>query len=194
MSNILSSHNSDKTRELALNTVSGRVSGLAGALWLTAIAVGAVGFYVALGRAPQRAWQAVWVNFLFWTALAQAGVIYGAILVVAKGHWGKPFQRVAEATGGFLPISLLVFIAMYWGAKYIFPWMQPIEGHINRVWLTHDGVFVRNGILLLVLYALPEHVLPPRIAQTRRPPDRRETDRLAEEVPGGTRARLAGRR
>jgi hypothetical protein len=149
----LSSKNTDSTRELALNTVSGRVSGLAGALWLAAIALGAVGLYFALAREPQRAWQAVWVNFMFWTAIAQAGVIFGAILVAAKGHWGKPFRRVAEATGGFLPISLVVFVTMYWGAGYIFPWMQPIEGHINRDWLTHDGVFLRNGILLLMLYA-----------------------------------------
>jgi hypothetical protein len=148
----LSAQDSDTTRELALNTVSGRVSGLAAALWVVAIAIGSVGFYVAVRQAPQRAWQAVWVNFLFWTALAQAGVIFGAILVVAKGHWGKPFRRVAEATGGFLPVSLLVFVAMYWGAGYIFPWMEPVEGHINRQWLTHDGVFLRNGILLLVLY------------------------------------------
>jgi len=159
MVDTLSSQNSDSTRELALNTVSGRVSGLAGALWLVAIVVGAAGFYVALGSAPQRAWQAVWINFMFWTALAQAGVIFGAILVAAKGHWGKPFRRVAEATGGFLPISLLVFIGMYWGAEYIFPWMQPIEGHINREWLTHDGVFLRNGILLLVLYGLSLYFL-----------------------------------
>ncbi len=148
----MSAQDSDTTRELAPNTVPGRVSGLAAPLWVVAIAIGSVGFYVAVRQAPQRAWQAVWVNFLFWTALAQAGVIFGAILVVAKGHWGKPFRRVAEATGGFLPVSLLVFVAMYWGAGYIFPWMEPVEGHINRQWLTHDGVFLRNGILLLVLY------------------------------------------
>ena len=159
MGDTLSSHDSDKTKELALNTVSGRVSGLAGALWLVAIVVGAVGFYIALGRAPQRAWQAVWINFMYWTALAQAGVIFGAILVAAKGHWGKPFRRIAEATGGFLPVSLLVFVGMYWGAEYIFPWMQPIEGHINREWLTHNGVFVRNGILLFVLYGLSMYFL-----------------------------------
>jgi hypothetical protein len=159
MSDTLSSHDSDKTRELALNTVSGRISGLAGALWLVAIVVGAIGFYLALGRAPQRAWQAVWFNFMFWTAIAQAGVIFGAILVAAKGHWGKPFRRVAESTGGFLPVSLVVFITMYWGAEYIFPWMQPIEGHINREWLTHDGVFLRNGVLLFLLYALSLYFL-----------------------------------
>ncbi len=150
----MSSNASQADRDLALNTVSGRISGLAAVLWLGAIAIGGVAFYLALGRAPQRAWQSVWINFLFWTALAQAGVVYGAILVAAKGHWGKPFRRVAEATGAFLPVSLLVFAAMYYGAGYIFPWMEPIEGHINREWLTHDGVFLRNGLLLLVLYGL----------------------------------------
>jgi hypothetical protein len=180
MGDTLSSHDSDSTKELALNTVSGRVSGLAGALWLVAIAVGAIGFYVALGSAPQRAWQAVWINFLFWTALAEAGVIFGAILVAAKGHWGKPFRRIAEATGGFLPISFLVFIAMYWGAAYIFPWMQPIEGHINREWLTHDGVFLRNGILLLLLYSLSFYFL--RVSL-------RPDARLAAQRQGGWRKR-----
>ena len=83
MGDTLSSHDSDKTKELALNTVSGRISGLAGALWLVAIVVGVVGFYIAIGRAPQRAWQAGWINFLYGTAGAQAGVSVGARLVAA---------------------------------------------------------------------------------------------------------------
>jgi hypothetical protein len=141
-------------QELALNTVSGRISGLAIFLWLVAIGIGVAGFVVALSREPLRAWQAVWFNFLYWTMIAQAGVVFGAVLVAAKGHWGKPFRRVAEGTGAFLPISLLVFAGMYYGAETILPWMRPIEGHVNRTWLTQDGVFLRNGIALLVLYAL----------------------------------------
>lgn len=139
--------------ERALDTVTGRVPTAGLLLWLAAVAIGGVGFYLTLGSEPLRAWQAVWYNFVFWTTIAQAGVIFGAVLVVAKGHWGKPFRRVAEPTGAFLPISLAVFAAMYFGAEYIFPWMDPnLTGHINRAWLTHDGVFVRNGIALAVLY------------------------------------------
>ena len=150
----LSSNTSVVTAERALGTVHGRISGLAAGLWLAALAIGIVGFVVTLGSDPQRAWMDVWANFLFWTALAQAGVIFGAVLVVAKGHWGKPFRRVAEATGAFLPLSLIIFLLMYFGAPYIFPWMKPgFEGHINRGWLTHEGVFIRNGILLAILFA-----------------------------------------
>ncbi len=150
----LSAQTTTVTPERALSTVHGRISGLAAGLWLGAAAVGIVGFFFALRTDPQRAWMSVWSNFLFWTALAQAGIIFAAVLVVAKGHWGKPFRRVAEAMGAFLPFSLLVFAGMYFGASHIFPWMKPgFEGHINRTWLTHNGVFVRNGILLAVLFA-----------------------------------------
>jgi hypothetical protein len=149
----LSSQHTQISAERALDTVTGRIPALGLLMWLAAIALGGVGFYVTLGSAPQRAWQAVWYNFVFWTTIAEAGVIFGAVLVVAKGHWGKPFRRVAEATGAFLPISFVVFATMYFGAEYIFPWMDPtLTGHINREWLTHDGVFIRNGIMLAVLY------------------------------------------
>ncbi|MFQ5746925.1 MAG: hypothetical protein ACE5HF_06855 [Gemmatimonadota bacterium] len=141
-------------RDRALATVPGRLGARTLFLWLGAIAVGVAGFAAALGSAPQRAWQAVWVNFLFWTSIAEAGVVFGAILVAARGHWGKPFRRVAEGAASFLPISLLVFLGLSFGADRIFPWVGPVEEHVNRTWLTVDGVFWRNGVALAVLYVL----------------------------------------
>jgi len=149
----LSSHTAEISSELALETVPGRLSGRALILWGLAIAIGVAGFFLALQENPQRAWQALWVNFLFWTGIAGAGAAFGPVLAVAKGHWGKPFRRVAEGTIAFLPISLGLFVALYFGAGQIFPWTGPVEGPLNRTWLTVDGVFVRNGVLLLALYA-----------------------------------------
>lgn len=149
----MSAESTQVSPERILDTISGRVSGLAMGLWLAAIAVGVAGVVTSLNAEPQRVWQAVWVNFLFWTAIAQAGIVFSAILIVTKGHWGKPFRRIAEATGAFLPVSLLIFGTMYFGAEHIFPWVQgPVEGHINLDWLTHDGVFLRNGGMLAALY------------------------------------------
>lgn len=136
-----------------LGTISGRISGLAMGLWLLAILIGGVGVFTSIEAMPLRTWQAIWINFLYWTAIAQAGVCFGAVLVAAKGHWGKPFVRVAEAMGAFLPVSLVVFVTMYFGAEHIFPWMQEgFTGHLNHDWVNHRDVFVRNGILLAVLY------------------------------------------
>jgi len=149
----LSAESTNLSPERVLGTISGRVSGLAMGLWLLAILIGGVGVFTSIGSMPVRTWQAIWVNFLYWTAIAQAGVCFGAVLTAARGHWGKPFIRVAEPAGAFLPISLAVFVAMYWGAGYIFPWMDPeFSGHLNRAWVNHDDVFIRNGILLAVLY------------------------------------------
>jgi len=141
------------TQEQALATVDGRISGRCLVACLAAIAVGAAGFVMTSGPDPQRAWMSVWSNFLFWTGLSMGGVIFGAVLQVAKGHWGRGLRRLAEASAAFLPMSFLLFCALWFGAEHILPWLGPVETeHLNRDWLTLDGVFLRNGILLIVLY------------------------------------------
>ena len=139
----------------ALRTISGRIRmpWLVG--WAVAVAVGAAGFAMTVGSDAQRAWMSVWSNFLFWTALSMAGIVFGAILQVAKGHWGKSFRRLAEAAGAFLPLSFAIFLSLRLGAEHVFPWIGPVETeHLNRDWLTLEGVFLRNGVLLALLYGL----------------------------------------
>ncbi len=139
--------------ERALDTIGGRLGATWLLVWLGAIALGAVGFYLAVGEAPQRAWMSVWMNFLFWTALAMGGVVFGAIIQAAKGHWGKGFLRLAQGAAAFLPVSFILFLTLRLGAENIFPWLGPVETeHLNRDWLTLSGVFWRNGILLALLY------------------------------------------
>lgn len=143
------------TTEQALSTMGGRIPRRWLAIWLLAIAIGVAGFFATVGADPQRAWMSVWSNFLMWTAIAMAGVVFGAILQVAKGHWGKGFRRLAEASGAFLPVSFAIFLLLRGGAEHVFPWIGPVETeHLNRTWLTVDGVFLRNGVLLGLLYSL----------------------------------------
>ncbi|MCG8468739.1 MAG: hypothetical protein MJB57_11115 [Gemmatimonadetes bacterium] len=138
------------THDQALTTIGGRIPAMWLMVWVGAIAIGAVGFVTS---DPQRAWMSVWSNFLFWTAIAMAGVAFGAILQAAKGHWGKSFRRLAEGAGFFLPVSFLLFLTLRLGAEHVFPWIGPVEtSHLNRDWLTLDGVFLRNGALLALLY------------------------------------------
>ncbi|HKK26503.1 MAG TPA: hypothetical protein VKB18_00305 [Gemmatimonadota bacterium] len=143
--------------EKALATVPGSISGRTLLACWIAIAIGLVGFFWTVSGHPTRAWQVTWSNFLFWTSMAEAGIIFGAVLHTAKGHWGKRFRRVAEGMGAFLPASLLVLVLMLlFGSSHIFPWigkMAPHPGHVNHSWLTPGGVFWRNTILALVLYA-----------------------------------------
>lgn len=141
------------TPEQALSTIGGRIPGVWLFAWLAAIAIGVLGFVLTVGDDPQRAWMSVWMNFLLWTSVAMGGVVFGAVLQAAKGHWGKGFRRLAEAAGAFLPVSLLLFFLLRFGYDQVFPWIGPVEtSHLNRTWLTVDGVFARNAILLTLLY------------------------------------------
>ena len=79
-----------------IDRVPGRLSGRVGVLLGIMVALGLVGFVAGAASAPQRTWQVYLVNFLFFSGLAAAGVIFGAAMQIAKGHWGKGFRRLAE--------------------------------------------------------------------------------------------------
>src|SRR2546430_2927953 len=96
------------------------------ALWgaLLAVAGGAVFLWVlAAGGAP-RAWQAWHVNFMFWTGLAQALVVFAATQKLAKGHWSGLVIRLAEAAAAFLWVSLALYLGLIVGRAHVFSWLH----------------------------------------------------------------------
>ena len=141
------------SHEEALDTAPGGIPWIWALGFLVLIVAGAAGFFLSVGAQPRRAWMSVWMNFLLWSSIAIAGVVFSAVLSAAKGHWGKGFRRLAEGTGAFLPVSFLIFLSLWVGAEHVFPWIEPLEDHhVNRSWLDLQDVFVRNGILLFLLY------------------------------------------
>ncbi len=144
-----------RTPERALETAAGGLPALWLGAFLTAAAVGAVGLWLALGAHPQRAWMSLWMNFLLWSSVAIAGVAFGAIMSITKGHWGKMFRRLAEPAAAFLPVSLLLFfVLLLAGAEHVLPWLGPVDVHLNETWLNLDVMVWRDGTLLLLLYVL----------------------------------------
>jgi hypothetical protein len=146
-----------REREI-LGRVPGRISGGVVTTLGTLSALGIVGFIAGLAADPQRVWQAYLVNFLFFSGLAAAGVLFGAAMQLAKGHWGKSMHRIGQGFGAFLPASYLFFLLLYLGRARIFPWIgNPVnsEGHpLPTVWYNVGGLFARGAIFLGVLYAL----------------------------------------
>ncbi len=141
-----------------LSRVPGRISSRLSLGLGLLVALGLIGFVLGLSVAPGRAWQAYLVNFLFFSGLAAAGVLFGAAMQIAKGHWGKGMHRIAQAFGAFLPVSYVLFLLLYLGHGRIFPWIgNPvnIEGHpLPAAWFSVGGLFGRGAIFLLLLYGL----------------------------------------
>lgn len=120
------------------------------------LAIGVIAFAgsLALGQ-TERAWQAFLLNFLFWTGIAQCGIVFAAAYQVAKGGWGDAFRRMGESLGFFLPISLVLFVLMMvFGARSIFVWARtPLEGS-KGIWLSVPFVTARDLVVLAGVFAI----------------------------------------
>lgn len=125
-------------------------------LWLLPLIflAGAVTFVQALtGPNAHRAWQIFLVNFLFWSGISQAGVVFLAILCVTGAKWAQSLKGTAAGMGSFLPFSFLLFLLLYSGRNTIFPWIaHPVEE--KAIWLNFPFLFLRDGIGLGVLIGM----------------------------------------
>jgi hypothetical protein len=120
-----------------------------------ALAIGAAAFGVALAFvSPLRVWEAFLVNLLFWTGLAQGGIVVSAALYMSQARWGGAgLYRLAESGAGFLPIGFLLFWALYGGRYWIFPWItHPIPA--KAAYLNVPFLFGRDGGLLALMWIL----------------------------------------
>lgn len=117
------------------------------------VLLGGVAFVSGImGANPLRAWQTYLVNLVFWTGMAAGAVLFSAIQSITQAHWGRPLKRLAEAPGTFLLIAPLLFVVLYGGRIYLFPWLShPVPG--KEAWLNAPSLFLRDGIGLLLLGA-----------------------------------------
>jgi len=122
-------------------------------LWAFVIA-GVSMFIVGLAMgSAERTWEALLINVMFWGGMAQAGVMLSVIWQITDAKWGRPFKRLAEGFGAFLPVTFLLFILVFFGGKHLYEWVEhpmPVkEAYLNM------GFFVtRNIIGFLALYGI----------------------------------------
>jgi hypothetical protein len=125
------------------------------ALAVILLIIGVGGFITALltGR-NERVWEVWLVDFLYFTGIAQGGVVCSAAFYLTQGRWGGVAQyRLAEAFAWFLPLSLVLFLGVLFGRAFIFPWiLHPIPR--KAMWLNVPFLFTRDYIALLVMTAL----------------------------------------
>ena len=119
---------------------------------LVIIGLGAFLFQVS-GQHPEKAWQAYLVNFLLWSAVAQGGLLFSVVLHITKARWGRPLQGLAESFAAFFPISFVLFLLLFLGRTFVFPWLGG-DLHGKDAWLTIPFLFSRDTAGLLILYGL----------------------------------------
>jgi hypothetical protein len=134
-----------------------RIDGLSPALRVAILAlilIGAVAFAAALMTDAPRAWRAYHYNWLYFTTIAQGGVILAVVVSIAKGMWSRPLRRIALSFVAFLPISYVAVLPiLFIGGHHIFPWIDhPVAG--KDVWLNQPLLAARTLLGLGVLFGI----------------------------------------
>ncbi|MGH7525993.1 MAG: hypothetical protein ACREMX_04750 [Gemmatimonadales bacterium] len=142
-------------QRLVERSVSGRYDlflGVGGGLAM----LGLILFIGALaGAEADRAWHLFHVNWIYFTGLAFGSVAFAAVQKVTNAKWSGLVIRFAEASVGFLPISLLGLLLIFTvGYEAIYGPMQSALHelqHGKAVWLSRGFMFARLAIGLTAL-------------------------------------------
>ncbi|HEY8105567.1 MAG TPA: hypothetical protein VIE46_05625 [Gemmatimonadales bacterium] len=153
MTNLSGTH-----QRLISRSVSGRYDAFLG-LGAGLAILGLVLFLRALGgRDADRAWHLFHVNWVYFTGLAGGSVAVAAVHKVVNARWSGLMIRFAEASVAFLPISLIGLLLIFTvGYPHIYANMAGqlhTLQHGKAVWLSHDVMFARLGVLLVALYTV----------------------------------------
>ncbi|MGH7349438.1 MAG: hypothetical protein ACREI6_05450, partial [Candidatus Rokuibacteriota bacterium] len=114
--------------------------------------LGVVAFLYGVAQAnPARVWGIYLVNLLFWSSLSITGPALAGMIQVTEGRWSPSVKRIALTTAGFLPISFVLFIGLFWGRVALYPWVtEPLP--IKAAWLNVPFMSLRIGLGVLLLY------------------------------------------
>ena len=105
---------------------------------------------IAEGSAA-RVWGIYLVNLLFWSSLSITGPAVAGMIQVTEGRWSPSIKRIALTTAGFLPVSFVLFIVLFWGRTALYPWVtDPLP--VKAAWLNVPFMSLRIGLGVLLLY------------------------------------------
>ena len=113
--------------------------------------VGVVAFVMGLATDPEVAWLAFHTNFIYFSALAQGGFAFAAIMVVVSAKWPGPLRRMFEALSAWVPISFVLGCIGYFGGDYLFEWKREGAVHGKEAWLNATRVYTTDLVILGIL-------------------------------------------
>ena len=114
--------------------------------------IGVLAFVVGLFLAPDRAWRAYHFNWLYFTVLSSAGVMFVAVQRITTARWSRPIIRFMEGYVAFLPLALLLLlISVLLGKGHIFPWTHEVPPVPEKVTWFSAGFLTTRVLLSFVV-------------------------------------------
>ena len=118
-------------------------------------AIGTLVFLVGAFTGQERAWHALLTNWLYFTTISQAAVVFVAVQRITTARWSRPIVRFLEGYVAFLPVGFILLLVILLGHGHIFPWAhETVAVAEKRTYLEPTFFITRNIVMYLVLLAL----------------------------------------
>jgi hypothetical protein len=130
------------------------------ALFVAALTLAAIGVLVFIigaftASGSDRVWQALHVNWIFFTTISQAAVVFVAVQRITTARWSRPVVRFLEGYVAFLPIAFVLLIVDFLGAKHIYPWATGVLAQPEkRFYLQPAFLMTRDLVLFGIMVSL----------------------------------------
>jgi len=124
-----------------------------------AIVLGAIGlltFLIGLFVRPDRTWQAMLINWLYFTTISSAGVMFVAVQRITTARWSRSIIRFLEGYVAFLPVAfVLLVVIVIGGREHIFWWTHTVPHiHEKKIYLDPSFFFPRVIVTYLIIAAM----------------------------------------
>jgi hypothetical protein len=122
---------------------------------LVLAAIGLIVFVIGLFVNPDRVWHALLVNWLYFTSISSAGVMFVAAQRITTARWSRPIIRFLEGYVAFLPVAFVLLLIMLVGRHHIFWWSNHVPDiPEKRIWLNPPFFFTRVIVVYLIITLL----------------------------------------
>lgn len=121
--------------------------------------LGMILFAVGAATGEARAWQAFLVNWLFFTTIASAAVMFSAVQRITTARWSRGVIRFLEGYVAFLPIAaVMLLVILVGGRSHLYPWWDLVgTGELipeKELYFGHGFFYARSIVVFGALLAL----------------------------------------
>jgi len=123
---------------------------------LVLAAIGLIVFVIGLFMQPDRTWQSLLVNWLYFTSISSAGVMFVAVQRITTARWSRPIIRFLEGYVAFLPVAfVLLLLIIFFGKHHVFWWFNRTpEIPEKAVYLSQGFFYTRVIVIALTITVL----------------------------------------
>ncbi|HEU4630901.1 MAG TPA: hypothetical protein VFS08_14215 [Gemmatimonadaceae bacterium] len=117
--------------------------------------LGLVVFVAGLFLAPDRAWRAAHFNWLFFTTVSSAGVMFVGVQRITTARWSRPVARFLEGYVAWLPVAWIILLLIVTvGQSHVFTWTHETPPVPEKRFYFGEGFFLLRVLGVYTLITL----------------------------------------